>query len=225
MPRAGGSTMTRGSGRAIVTVSGLDPEGATVSEAEWLLRDHGLRALTIDTSIEDSFADVHDLLLDVDVADADVVISLGGRSATALAIAVLCDVPMSVCGSLDARRLEAVQQAVSGGSELHRSVPRRRRRRHPSLHLRRSGGHRVSAVGRHHHRPCRRTNDQRRTASSGWTGAAVVGSPVGGLLALAGVRYRSGADRRCTRGQPHRARRTRTTVSPARRPGSSSPSS
>lgn len=114
--------MTRGSGRAIVTVSGLDPEGVTASEAEWLLRDHGLRALTIDTSIEDSFADVHDLLLDVDVADADVVISLGGRSATALAIAVLCDVPMSVCGSLDARRLGAVQQAVSGGSELHRSV-------------------------------------------------------------------------------------------------------
>lgn len=110
---------THGLDRVVLT-GPLDDASAR-STADFL-NASGVSLVPVDTSAEDPFIDVNHLLPDADMSDADAVIALGPPSATAVAIALLCDLPLTMAGFIDGRRFAAIDTALASGSAMHRSV-------------------------------------------------------------------------------------------------------
>lgn len=105
--------------RALVTVP-ADHDAADVSR---FLADMGIEAVTVDVSVEDPFVDSgeHSRSAGVDGA-SDFVLCLGPRSPTAVHLAMDLDVPLACAARLDRPLLDAVESALLGMSEIHRSV-------------------------------------------------------------------------------------------------------
>jgi hypothetical protein len=76
----------------------------------------------VDAVVEDPFTDVADLAADIDVAGIDVVLTVGGGSVTAIAIAVLADAPITPLGTVEPRRLDAINDAIESGAAVHRAI-------------------------------------------------------------------------------------------------------
>jgi hypothetical protein len=86
------------------------------------LVSHDWEAVGVDAVVEDPFADAADLTGAVDLAGLDVVLTIGGGSVTAIAIAVLADVPLTPLGTVEPRRLHAIDAAIGSGAAVHRPV-------------------------------------------------------------------------------------------------------
>lgn len=105
--------------RSAVVVVGPGTSTAGVGR---LLTDLGVANTIIDASMEDPFGDIDQVVTSVDAAGADVVMCVAARSVTAKAVAVLCDLPLAVTPTIDARRLQAIDDALVVGSEMHSGV-------------------------------------------------------------------------------------------------------
>jgi hypothetical protein len=86
------------------------------------LAAHGWAVVGVDAVVEDPFTDAAELIASVDLEDIDVVLTSGGGSITAIAIAVLADVPLTSLGAVEPRRLEAIDAAIESGAAVHRPV-------------------------------------------------------------------------------------------------------
>lgn len=117
-----GPTSSRCLRRAVVTSAAGSPDDPTTAATTAFLKGQGVSVISVDASSEDPFVDVDHLMPEADLSGADAVIALGSPSATALAIALLCDLPLTVAGAVDGERLRAIDVALDGGAAMHRSV-------------------------------------------------------------------------------------------------------
>lgn len=86
------------------------------------LASHGWEGVGVDAVVEDPFTDVFDLTATIDLAGIDVVLTVGGGSVTAIAIALLADVPLTPLDTLERPRLRAIEGAIESGAAVHRPV-------------------------------------------------------------------------------------------------------
>lgn len=96
----------------------------TAAQQETLvaLRSYGWSVVGVEAVVEDPFTEVAELTTGVDLSAIDVVLSVGGGSVTAIAIAVLAGVPLTPLGAVEVRRLQAIVDALDSGAAVHRPV-------------------------------------------------------------------------------------------------------
>lgn len=96
----------------------------TTAQQEQLaaLTSHGWDVIGVDAVVEDPFTDVDELTRSVDLSAVDVVLTAGGGSVTAIAMAVLGGVPLSPLGAVEPRRLASIVAALESGAAVHRPV-------------------------------------------------------------------------------------------------------